>query len=140
MAFEGNGEGTSVPKRHRVLHYHGEEERMLFLIAALVLIVAQSTGANLPLSTFGVVVSSVVLVIAAGITNPDQTWIHWLNASIAVLGTLLFGRAAVEHYRAGVSLFDPSFAYLEALALLSLLALYFTTRTIRGRIQRPKLP
>jgi hypothetical protein len=46
---------------------------------------------------------------------------------------------AVNHYRAGTSIFDPSFIYIEALALLSLVALYFTTRTIRGDIQRPTL-
>ncbi|MDE2021975.1 MAG: hypothetical protein KGI71_03670, partial [Patescibacteria group bacterium] len=53
-------------------------------------------------------------------------------AILAITGTLLFGTTAVEHYRAGMSLLDPSFIYVEALALLSLFALYLTTRTIRG--------
>lgn len=119
-----------------MMHYHGDEVRAIFFIAALILIVAQSVGANLPLSTFGAVASAVVLVVAAGITNPDQPWIHWLNALIAIVGTLLFGMTAVEHYRAGVSILDSSFTYIEALAILSLIALYFTTRTIRGSLQR----
>jgi len=112
---------------------------MLFFVAALVLIVAQSTGADLPFSTLGSVVSAVVLVIAAGVTSPTQKGIHWLNAFLAVIGTLVFGTAAVDHYRAGASILDPSFTYTEALALLSLVALYFTTRTIRGSIQRLRL-
>lgn len=138
MTFEGDGDGP-VPQHRRILHYHGDEERILFFVGAIVLIVAQSTGANLPLSTTGSVVAAILLVIAAGITNPAQTWIHWLNAFLAIAGTLLFGTTAIEHYRAGMSVFDPSFTYIEALALLSLVALYFTTRTIRGRIQRTKL-
>jgi len=137
MASDGNDEGggdyeMKVPERHKILHYHGDEARVLFFAGAVVLIVAQSTGADLPLSTAGAVISAVVLVVAAGITNPAQGWIHWLNAFIAVYGTILFGMAAVDRYRGGTSIFDPSFFYIEALALLSLVALYFTIRTIRG--------
>ena len=137
MVYEGSGESTgeSVPPRHTTPHYHGDSVRVLFFVGALVLIVAQSTGADLPLSTIGSVVSAVILVIAAGITNPAQKGIHWVNAIISIIGALLFGTSAVEHYRAGASIFDPSFTYIEALALLSLVALYFTTRTIRSSIQ-----
>jgi hypothetical protein len=142
MTFEGNDdqhEGHGVPPERKILHYHGDEVRVLFFVGALILFVAQSTGADLPLSTFGAVIAAVLLVIAAGITNPAQHGIHWFNAFLAVVGTLLFGMTAVNHYRAGTSIFDPSFIYIEALALLSLVALYFTTRTIRGDMQRPSL-
>ena len=128
---EGNG-GMRVPPRHDIPHYYGNEARALFVASAVVLIVAQSTGADLPLSTSGAVVTAVLLVVTAGITNPAQGWIHWLNAFIAIYGTLLFGTSAINHYRSGISIFNPSFFYIEALALLSLMALYFTTRTIRG--------
>ena len=137
MPFDGDG-GESVPRHREIPHYHGDAVRVLFFVSAIVLVVAQSTGAELPLSTTGAVISAVVLVVAAGITNPAQTGIHWINALLAVIGTLLFGTTAVAHYRAGASVFDFSFAYIEALALLSLVALYFTTRTIRGISQRQK--
>ncbi len=133
MSFEGNGEGgESIPRAHRIPHYHGDNVRVLFVVSAVVLIIAQSTGAELPLTTTGAVTAAVLLVVTAGITNPAVHWIHWLNALIAIYGTVLFGTTAVEHYRSGISIFDTSFAYIEALALLSLIALYFTTRTIRG--------
>jgi uncharacterized membrane-anchored protein YitT (DUF2179 family) len=135
----GSEGGETIPSRQVTAHYHGDNVRALFFVSALVLIVAQSTGADLPFSTLGAVVASVVLVIAAGITNPMQKGIHWFNAIISVLGTLVFGTAAVTHYRAGVSLFDPSFTYTEALAILSLVALYFTTRTIRSAAQHTNL-
>lgn len=134
-----DGDGESVLRHREIPHYHGDAVRALFVVSALVLIVAQSTGAVLPLSTLEAVLAAVILVISAGITNPAQSWIHWTNALLAIGGTVLFSTTAVEYYRAGTSLFDPSFAYIEALALLSLFALYFTTRTIRGFHLRHKL-
>lgn len=138
MTFEGNG-GESIPPRRTILHYHGDEVRMLFFAGAVVLVIAQSTGADLPLSTIGAIVSAVVLVITAGITNPAQYGIHWVNALISIAGVLLFGITAVDHYRAGIRMSDPSFVYVEVLALLSLVSLYYTTATIRGIRQRPDL-
>jgi hypothetical protein len=132
--------GEIVPQHRSQPHYHGDEVRDLFLVSALIIIFAKSTGAELPLSTTGAVASAALLVIAAGISNPKQVWIHWFNALLAVIGTLLFGRAAVAHYSVpGANLVEPSFIYVEALALLSLIALFFTTRTIRGILlhQRP---
>ena len=135
MTFEGS-DGESVPPKREIPHYHGDTTRVLFIIGAFLLIVAQSTDADLPLSTAGAVIAAVVLVISAGITNPDNFGIQWVNAFLSVVGTLLFGTSAVTRYRAGISFFDSSFIYIEALALLSLIALYFTTRTIRGIFQR----
>lgn len=135
MASNDNGGGDVeivVPRRRRVPHYHGDQTRVLFVVGAVVLVVAQSTGADLPLSATSSVFAAVLLVIAAGITNPAQGWIHWFNELVAMCGTLLFGTTAVSNYRAGFSVVDPSFLYIETLALLSLVALYLTTRTIRG--------
>jgi len=137
MTYERNG-GTNVPPPHDIPHYHGDQVRVIFVIGAVLLIVAQSTGADLPLSTFSTVISAVLLVVAAGITNPAQFWIHWANAFLAVYGTILFGMMAIDNYRAGISIFNPSFVYVEMLALLSLIALYFTTRTVRGLHMSPR--
>ena len=139
---EGNGGGnfeSIVPPRHRVRHYYGGNVRVLFVISAIVLIIAESTGADLPLSPGGAVISAIILVIAAGITNPEQGWIHWLNTFLSMYGALLFGMTAVNEYRTGLNILDPSFMYLEALTLLSLIALYNTVRTVRGFHLRPIL-
>lgn len=132
-------ERRGMTDRRKMLHYHGDEVRVLFLVSAVVLILAESTGASLPLSASAAVISAIILVIAAGITNPAQPGIHWLNEAVAILGTLLFGTAAVQHYSSGLNMFDQSFIYTEALTLLSLVSLYFTTRTIRGNLQRKPL-
>src|SRR3989344_7245237 len=78
MSSDGDNEGggdnggrvIGVPPRRGIPHYHGDEARTVFVVSAIVIIVAQSTGANLPLSTSGAVVSAAMLVIAAGVTNP----------------------------------------------------------------------
>lgn len=138
MDFDVNGGDSAdefdkvIPQRHQIQHYHGNNVRVLFFVSAIVLVVAQSTGADLPLSTSGAIISAVVLVVAAGITNPSQPTIHWFNALISVAGTFIFGISAVDHYREGTNALNPSFIYIEALSLLSLTALYFTVRTIRG--------
>lgn len=119
-------------EKSEIPHYHGDGTRALFVAEAIVLVVAQSTGAALPLSSVGAVVLAIILVIAAGITNPAQSRIHWINALLAVGGTFLFGISAIRHYRDGTGFFDGTFIYVELLALLSLIALYLTTRTIRG--------
>jgi len=126
-----------VPPHHGIPHYHGDVVRALFVLSAIVLIVAESTGGDLPVSTTTAVVMAAALVIVAGITSPRLAWSHFLNGFFALVNTLLFGTAAVAHFRAGVHISEPSFVYLEALALLSLVALYFTTRTIRGILLRP---
>jgi hypothetical protein len=123
--------------RRDIPHYHGDAVRALFFLAALILIIAQSTGAELPLSTGLTVMTAAVLVVAAGITNPAQRWIHWVNAALAVLGVVVFGTTVVERYRTGTGTSGPTFIFLEALALLSLIALYFVVRTIRGLVMKP---
>jgi hypothetical protein len=125
-----------MPPKREIPHYHGDEVRILFLVGAIIMILARSTGAEFPLPTGLAVLGAALLVIAAGITNPNQVWIHWVNAALALFGTLVFGRAAVTHYREGFAILEPSFLYVEVLALISLIALYFTTRTIRGLLVR----
>ena len=139
MALQETG-GVAIPRRRKVRHYYGDEVRVLFVVGAVILIFAQSTGANLQLTTTEAVLTAALLVITAGITSPTQNAIHWVNAVIAMIGTLFFGSAAIEHYRTGASLLNLSFGYVETLAIISLIALYLTTRTIRGKIHRAKHP
>lgn len=135
MALEGNGFDL-VPQRPRVPNYYGDSVRAIFLVISVMLIVAESAGATLPLSSAASVFAATALVIAAGVTNPTQKWVHWVNAGFSLFGTLFFGITAVEKYRAGARFPDPSFIFVELIALLSLAALYLSTRTIRGRFEK----
>ncbi len=125
---------SSIPPVREIPHYHGDAVRALFVVEATVLVVAASMAASLPLSVAGAILAAVVLVVAAGITNPAQAWIHYINEALAGLGTIIFGMRAIDTYRACV---DISFVFVLALALMSLVALYLATRTIRGLLLRP---
>lgn len=128
--------GEHVRPRHVIAHYYGDTVRALFIICAILLVVAKSTGAQMPLSTVETLIGAVFLVIAAGVTNPNQRGIHWLNGALAILGTLIFGVSSVHNYSAGEKILQGGFIYTEALAILFLIALYFVTRTVRGTLQR----
>jgi hypothetical protein len=113
-------------------HYHGDATRILFMTAAILMLVGATLGADLPFSSFGTVLFAVVLVVTAGITNPAQKWIHYLNVALAVFGMLTYGPNAIDYYRAGKTVFDITFFVTEGSVLLFLLALYFTVKTARG--------
>jgi len=126
--------------RHRpVAHYHGDTVRALFVIMAVVMLIAETTGASLPLSTLGIVSFAVVLMVAAGIANPAQSWIHYVNVVLAVFGAISFGLYAIEQYRATHDVLTPTFLYAEVLALLFLTSVYYATKTVRGLLLRPHL-
>jgi hypothetical protein len=131
MTFEGDG-STRVPPHQRITHYHGDGVRILFVISAVIILVSHSVGLVSSFSSIGAVVAAALLIIAAGITSPAQKWIHWVNALFALTGTLIFGVAALEHYRLGTEFLNPSFIVIEILSLLSLAALYLTTKTVRA--------
>ena len=126
-------------RRPSALHYYGGHVRALFVTSALVLIVSATSGAQLPLSEMGTVFTAILLMLAAGITNPEQYWIHWINEGFSLVGTVLFATTAIDYYRMGLSFVDRSFLATEALAILSLVALYYTTKTVRGLSLRHKL-
>lgn len=127
-----------IPPLREIPHYHGDAVRALLVVAAVLLLVGAGMGTALPLPAIGLVAIAIVLVLAAGITNPAQAWIHWVDAILAGTGALFFGSAALGNYRSGAGLTDPtSFTFTLALALISLIALYLATRTIRGMMLRP---
>ena len=129
-------EGEVMTPVRKTRHYYGDTVRVLFVLGAIVLFVAESTGAVLPLSLSGVVVAAVILVVAAGITNPQQYWVHFVNELIAILGTVIFAEQAVGYWRVSIAVLNISYLFTEVMALLSIIALYFTTKTLRGVLLR----
>ena len=128
---------ATIPPLRQMRHYHGDTVRALFVVAAVLMVVGTAMSASLPLPAFWAIVFAVILVLAAGITNPAQAWIHWADGALALISSLVFGYAAVLTYRSGAEVADPtSFVFTLALALVSLMALYLATRTIRGMMLR----
>ena len=113
-------------------HYHGDVVRILFVAIGMLIFLTEFVGTPLPFTSSGIISIVLVLVISAGITNPAQKWIHILNMVIAIFGTMIFGSIALA--RLNVS--GASFSQTGTVALIAvsfLVALYFATRTVRGR-------
>jgi membrane-associated HD superfamily phosphohydrolase len=114
-------------------HYYGDVVRGLFLGAAIVMLFAGFTTATLPVSTGLTIVWIVILVLIAGLTNPVQRGVQWLNVIVSTIGLLVFGGTALSRYHSPTSVFTTGI-FIAILTLIFLLALYFATRTLRAHI------
>lgn len=123
-----------APVHHTPQHYYGDVVRVLFIVSAVILFAMQFTGIQLPFSSFGSILMILILVVAAGLTNPVQAWIHWANIFISGFCLLLFGGLSLDRYQRG-DLF-PDGVLIGFLALLFLIALYSATKTLRGTLMR----
>lgn len=128
-------EDIPLPPEHEgVNHYYGDSVRLMFIVTAAIVFAAQFFGS--PFLTIGAtLVICVVLICAAGLTNPVQTWIHVVNVIVAGGLLLLFGMIALARYReTGIALGSGFIAIL--LVLLMVYALYNAIRTLRGILMR----
>ncbi|HQU07669.1 MAG: hypothetical protein B7X04_01925 [Parcubacteria group bacterium 21-54-25] len=120
---------TPMRLRRSIPHYHGDAVRSLMVSAAVVMLVAETFWRALPLAVPVTIALVIVFAVAAGLTNPNAVWIHYLNVLLAAGSTFLFGNAALTE---GFALHDPGALTNEILALIGILTLYFATKTLRG--------
>lgn len=117
----------------RPSHYHGDMVRALFITEAVLIFLTRFIGTQMPFSTGGLMMVIIILIIAAGITNPVQQWIHWLNVGIAALGLLLFGGIALARLQSAADLVTHN-GLVAIIAMSFIASLYFTTATVRGML------
>ncbi|MDP3646326.1 MAG: hypothetical protein Q8R25_04525 [bacterium] len=114
----------------KIPHYWGDSVRVLFVTAAALAIVAIPLfGDLLPYGSRIEIISAVVLVILAALTNPHSQSIMIINAVVAAVGVVLYEQAAVSLYSGDGPLL---FVARGTVALLLLFALYFSVKTIRS--------
>lgn len=115
-------------------HYYGDLVRKLFISAAIIMLVTLPFFQKFIFApTY--VSAGVILIVAlvAGLTSPKRKEIVLFDTLVALIGTVIFEYHAVVAY----SLPDAKFFFFtsQLLALIFLLALYFTTKTLRGHFQ-----
>ncbi len=86
---------------------------------------------RLPIPTPVSIFVIVILGLAAGFTSPRQTWVLMLDVLISLAGTIGFGYFGVMEYQT-YSIQDMLFWINEGLAVVFLLSLYFSAKTLRG--------
>lgn len=126
-----NEDGEFEPVPQAPTHYHGDTVRGIFLVAAVLIFATRFIGTELPFTFGAQMLLILTLVITAGITNPAQKTIHYVNMLVSVAGTLTFGGLAFSRIETSEALFSSE-GLIVLIAFLFLAALYFSTRTVRG--------
>ncbi|HSX58034.1 MAG TPA: hypothetical protein VLE47_02045 [Candidatus Saccharimonadales bacterium] len=111
-------------------HYHGDKVRVFFFLSAVLMIMGLPFFKSiLSISASSVLLTAVIMIIFAGLTNPKQAWVSFVNTLISLFGFVIFEYAAITHFNYASYLF---FIMTQGLALLFLFALYYSVKTIRG--------
>lgn len=126
-----NEDGEFDPVPLGPTHYHGDTVRGLFLMAAVLIFATRFIGTALPFTFGAQMLLILTLVITAGITNPAQKAIHYVNMLVSIAGTLTFGGLAFSRIETTEALFSGE-GLIVVIAFIFLAALYFSTRTVRG--------
>lgn len=124
-----------IPKDSTPEHYYGDVVRKLFIVSAVGMALALPIFNNLiwwPL--FISIIAIVVLAFLGGIQNPRQRWVIFVNAATAAIGAMIFEYNAVDYYLRVPSLLEPFFWANQALAIIFLVAVYYSSKTLRGKV------
>lgn len=127
-----NEDGEFIPLRPaQESHYHGDTVRILFLANAVLIFASKFVSATPTFSFAAMMLLILTLVIAAGITNPAQRWIHMVNMLVSIAGVVTFGWLSFSRIGSAAELFSSD-GLLAVIALVFLASLYLATRTVRG--------
>ncbi len=126
------------PPSRPLTHYYGDTVRKFFLVAGLVLLFAILRDREF-LSFYLVVgvFSVLLLTILAGLTNPRMREVIMADVVVSTVMFLLFEYLAVNEYLQTGDFFDEIFFLRQLLALVFLIAVYFSTKTYRGTFLAP---
>lgn len=120
-------------EHHGIAHYYGDIIRILFFtVAVMSLVSTPLIGDLVPMDTLSLIVSSVVLVALAALTNPRSRSILIIDTIVSMLGVILLELSAMTRYAS-----DPFVLLVarECASFLLLLAFYFSTKTVRAMMQ-----
>ncbi|OGG57317.1 hypothetical protein A2853_02240 [Candidatus Kaiserbacteria bacterium RIFCSPHIGHO2_01_FULL_55_17] len=117
-----------------VSHYYGNQVRQLLIVAATLILIgapfyADSLRSELPFEIIG----ALVLVAIAALVNPHSKLIFAASAIASGIGLVIYESWALYMY------FDSSWAQFvlrEAIAVILLIAFYFSMKTIRAFVLR----
>lgn len=118
------------PQWVSIPHYYGDTMRMYFIGGtALMLLAAPFYTGNIRLEMPFILAGAVCMVVLAALTGPHNRTIMTLNVVGAAVLTIMFGGWALLSYGDISSL---AFVLRDAIALVFLIALYFSLKTLRA--------
>lgn len=115
------------------IHYYGDEIRKVFLaIGVIMLLGLPYFSKNINVGGFISVFGIVAVNLFAGMTSPRRKSIVLFDALIALIGTSFFELTAFFRFDFIGNIFDGYFWFNEIIAILFFVALYLSTKTLRG--------
>lgn len=119
-------------------HYYGDVVRRFFFAGALIMLATLPFFSELlPVPAYVALLMIIVIEVVAGFTNPLQSWVALVDTLISVAAVAVFEYYAVTFYNLYTV---KSFVFWvnQILALNFFFALYFSSKTLRGRIVRKR--
>lgn len=115
-------------------HYYGDTVRKLFLVGAVFMLASlPAMSSYLPVPLYVSILAAICIGVFAGITNPLQTWAAVLDLLISLTAVVIFEYQAVNGYQM-YSFTHRTFWVNQILAIDFLIALYYSTKTVRGML------
>jgi hypothetical protein len=126
--------GQDIPPEH----YYGDIVRKLFILSAIIMLGTLPFFANLlPAPFFSTIIVVLIIGVVAGLTNPRQLGIAVISVIIAILAFATF------EYYAVISYLQYSLSGLfwtnQILAIIFFIALYYSSKTVRGMMIKKKI-
>lgn len=117
-------------------HYYGDQVRRFFVLGAIYISVAiffyRDFIDQAPISF--IIALVMFIALAAGLTNPKQSFTAMLNMALAAALFALFQYEAVSGYQSNVEL---ALSILrQGAAIIFLVSLYYASKTVRGLMVR----
>lgn len=114
-----------------IKHYYGNLVRIIFVIGAVWMLIGLPTVTRILNIPIGISIAGVVvLVIAAGFTNPAQELSLRINSIVSILYTIIFSYLAWYMYSHAIG---GGFLFANQVAAIAFLAAsYFAIKSWRG--------
>lgn len=126
-------EYPQLVQKERIPHYHGDTVRLLFLITVgLTFLVVPIWGHVVPFGTLFEVMSGIILIALAGLTNPHSRWVMTLNVLASGIGAFLLEYSAISFQATDTT---TLLIMREAAAFILIVAFYFSVKTLRAMTQ-----
>ena len=120
--------------QHMKAHYYGDIVRKLFIAGAVIMLLFLPFVLDrLPVSLFVSLLAIICFGLFAGLTNPKQIWVEVVNLIISIAAVVFFEFYAVNFYML-YDAWDLLFLAHQVLAILFFVALYYSTKTVRGML------
>lgn len=128
---------TLVRKEMPLEHYYGDIVRRIFVGVGITMGVCLPFFQNeINLPVYLSILAIVVIVFLAGWENPRNRFIIILNTIVSVVGCAVFEYTAVSYYLQVQRADVPFFWINQVLALAFFVAIYFSSKTVRGVMMR----